>query len=146
MQNWAATTKMLQEKEKEEKHTEKVIRKNQRKKVPIYSELNVIEFTGQRKSFYRQRIPEYSCTRKETVDMHILIISRNGARKIMQSIRKMSRPPTRIRKWNQSSHHKWTSTRVIPIEKTRAGYISTMNQGFKRGRKWRTNSPIYPFL
>ena len=27
-------------------------------------------------------------------------------------------PPSRIRKWNQLSHFKWTSTKVIPVEKT----------------------------
>ena len=40
---------------------------------------------GQRKPFYRQRIPESSCGRKETVDLDILVTSRNGDRKIMQS-------------------------------------------------------------
>ena len=42
---------------------------------------------GQRKAFHRQRIPETSCTRKETVDIDIFVTSRNGDRKIMQSIR-----------------------------------------------------------
>ena len=41
----------------------------------------------QRKAFYGQRIPESSCMRKETVDIDILVTSRNGERKIMQSIR-----------------------------------------------------------
>ena len=41
---------------------------------------------GQRKAFYRQRIPEFSCARKETVDIDVLVPSRNGDRKIMQSI------------------------------------------------------------
>ena len=40
--------------------------------------------SSQRKAFYRERIPECSCPRKETVD--ILATSRNGNRKIMQSI------------------------------------------------------------
>ena len=40
---------------------------------------------------------------KETVDIDILVTSRNGYRKIMQSIRITSRPPSRIRKWNQLS-------------------------------------------
>ena len=35
--------------------------------------------------------------RKETVDIDILVTSRNGERKIMQSIRITSRPPSRIR-------------------------------------------------
>ena len=56
---------------------------------------------GHRKAFYRQRIPESSRARKETVDIDILVTSRNGGRKIMQSIRITSRPPSRISKWNQ---------------------------------------------
>ena len=55
---------------------------------------------GQMKAFYRQRIPESSCARKETVDIDILVTSRNGDRKIMQPIRITSRPPSRKRKWN----------------------------------------------
>ena len=39
---------------------------------------------GQWKAFYRQRIPEPSCARKETIDIDILVTSRNGYRKIMQ--------------------------------------------------------------
>ena len=41
---------------------------------------------GQSKAFYRQRIPESSSARKETVGIDILVTSRNGDRKIMQSI------------------------------------------------------------
>ena len=41
---------------------------------------------GQRKAFYRQRISGSSCATKETVDIDILVRSRNGDRKIMQSI------------------------------------------------------------
>ena len=58
---------------------------------------------GQRKAFYRQRIPEPSCTRKETIDIDILVTSRHGDRKIMRSIRITSRPPSRKMKWNQLS-------------------------------------------
>ena len=45
------------------------------------------------------RIPEYSCARKESVDVDIDIVvkSRDGDRKIMQSIRITSRSPTRKR-------------------------------------------------
>ena len=53
---------------------------------------------GQRKAFYRQKIPESSCVRKETVDIDILVTPRNGDRKIMQYIRIRSRPPSRKRK------------------------------------------------
>ena len=63
--------------------------------------LKVTKTIGQTKEFYRQRIPESSCAGKETVD--ILVTSRKGDRKIMQSIRTTSRPPMRKRKWNQLS-------------------------------------------
>ena len=56
---------------------------------------------GQRITFYCQRIREPSCERRETVDIDILATSRNGDRKIMQSIKITSRLPSRIRKWNQ---------------------------------------------
>ena len=46
---------------------------------------------GQRKAFNRQRISESSCARKETVDIYILATSRNGDRRIMESIRITSR-------------------------------------------------------
>ena len=53
----------------------------------VNSELKATKIIGQRKAFYRQRIPESSCARKETVDIDILVTSRNGDRKIMQYIR-----------------------------------------------------------
>ena len=59
----------------------------------VNSRLKTTKIIGQRKAFYRQRIPESSCARKETVDIGILVTSRNGDRKIMQSIRMKSRPP-----------------------------------------------------
>ena len=52
----------------------------------------------QRNACSRQRILG---ARKETVDIDILVTSRNGDRKIMQSIRITSRPTSRKRKWNQ---------------------------------------------
>ena len=55
------------------------------------------------KAFYRQRIAESSCVRKETVDINILVTYRNGDRKIKQSIRITSRPPLKIRKRSQLS-------------------------------------------
>ena len=58
----------------------------------VNSRLKAIYIIGQRETFYRQGIPESSCARKETVDIDVLIIFRNGDRKIMQSIT-MSRPP-----------------------------------------------------
>ena len=69
----------------------------------VNSGLKATKIRGQRKAFYRQRIPEFSCVGKETVDIDILVTSRNGDRKIMQSIRIMSRPPSRKKKWNQLS-------------------------------------------
>ena len=67
------------------------------------SRLKATKIIGQRKAFYRQRIPEFSRARKETVDIDILVTSRNGDIKIMQSIRITSSPTSRKRKWNQLS-------------------------------------------
>ena len=44
----------------------------------INSRLKVTKIIGQRKVFYRQRIPESSSARKETVDIAIVVTSRNG--------------------------------------------------------------------
>ena len=70
----------------------------------VNSRLKATKIIGQRKAFYRQRIPEPSCLRKETVD--ILVTSRNGDRKFMQSIKITSRSPSTIRKWNQFSQYR----------------------------------------
>ena len=70
----------------------------------VNSWLKATEIIGQRKAFYRDRIPESSCVSKETVDVDILVTFRNGDRKIMQSFRITSRPTLRKRKWNQFSH------------------------------------------
>ena len=40
--------------------------------------LRIKKIIGHRKAFYKQRIPESSCARKETVDIDILVTSRNG--------------------------------------------------------------------
>ena len=69
-----------------------------KKKMFVNSRLKATKIIGQRKSFYRQRIPESSCAREETADKDILVTSRNGDRKIMQSIRITSRPSSRKRK------------------------------------------------
>ena len=69
----------------------------------VNSRLKATKIIGQSKGLYRQRIPQSSCARKETVDIDILVTSRNGDRKIMQSIRITSRPNSRKRKWNQLS-------------------------------------------
>ena len=69
----------------------------------VNSRLKATKIIGQSKAFYRQRIPESSCVRKETVDIDIIVTSKNGDRKIMQSIRVTNRPTSRKRKWNQFS-------------------------------------------
>ena len=66
----------------------------------LNSRLKATKIIGQRKAFYRQRIPESSCARKESVDIDIPVTSRNGERKIMPSIRITSRPSSRKRKWS----------------------------------------------
>ena len=64
----------------------------------VNSRLKATKIIGQKKVFYRQRIPESSCARKETVDIDILVTSRNSYRKIMQSMTITSRLPSRKKK------------------------------------------------
>ena len=64
-----------------------MFRKNLQLKDAVNSGLKATKIIGQRKAFYRQKIPELSCARKETVDIDILVTSRNDDRKIMQSFR-----------------------------------------------------------
>ena len=64
------------------------------------SRLKATKITGQRRAFYRQRIPESNCARKETADIDTLVTSMNGDRKIMQFIKITSRPTSRKKKWN----------------------------------------------
>ena len=54
----------------------------------VNSGLKATKIIGQRKAFYRQKIPQSRCVRKETVDIDILLTSRNGDTKIIQSIKK----------------------------------------------------------
>ena len=49
----------------------------------LNSGIKATKIIGQRKAFYRHRIPDCSCATKETVDIDILVTSRNGDRKIM---------------------------------------------------------------
>ena len=79
----------------------------------VNSTLKATEILGQRKAFYRQKIPESSYARKETDDIDILATSRNDDRKIIQSIRIISRPPRKKQKWNQLNQFWRTSTKVI---------------------------------
>ena len=90
-----------------------------KEKISVNSRLKANKIIGQRKACYRKRISECSYARKETVrNIDILAPSKNGQRKIMQSIRITSRPPSRKRKWNQLSKFWRASTKVMPIEKT----------------------------
>ena len=73
------------------------------RKMSINSRLIATKIIGQGKAFYRQRISQSSGVRKETVDIDILVTSRNGDRKIMQSIRITSRPSLRKRKQSNLS-------------------------------------------
>ena len=84
----------LQEKKAQKRlqHTENLFRKNLQLETSVNSGLKATKIIDQRKAFYRQRIPEFSCAKKETVDIDILVTSRNDDRKIMQSIRITSRP------------------------------------------------------
>ena len=41
-------------------------------KLSVNSRFKATQIIGQRKAFYRQRIPESSRARKETIDTHIL--------------------------------------------------------------------------
>ena len=72
----------------------------------VNSGLKATKIIGQRKAFYRQRIPEFSCVRKQTVDIDILVTFRNGDRKIMKSIRITSRPSTKPKNVYQSNTYK----------------------------------------
>ena len=69
----------------------------------VNSGLKAAKIIGQRKAFYRKRIPGSHCARKETVDIDIFVTSRNDDKKIMQCIKIMSRPPSKKGKWNQLS-------------------------------------------
>ena len=57
---------------------------------------------------FPERIPESSCARTETVDIDILVTSRNGDKKIMKSIR-ITRPPSKKKgsgtSWASSEKH-----------------------------------------
>ena len=96
----------LQEKEEQKDYNiqEICLEKTQSQKMSVNSRLKATKIIGQRKAFYRERIPESTSARKETVDIDTLVTSRNGHRKIIQSIRIMRRPPSRKRKWKQLSH------------------------------------------
>ena len=60
--------------------------------------LSVVSKVGHRKAFYGQNVPESSCAGKETVNIDILVTSRNSDRKIMESVRITSRTPSKTKK------------------------------------------------
>ena len=111
MQGWTATTRhgvTRKRTTKRLKHARNLFREN----------LQLKGIIVQRKAFYKQWIPERSCARKETVSIDILVMSSTGYRKIMQSIRITSKLDSKTRKWNKLSQFRWTSTKVVAIEKT----------------------------
>ena len=55
--------------------------------------------------------------RFNTADTDILVTSRNGDRKKMQSIRIANGPLSRIRKWNKLSQFRQMSIKVVPTAK-----------------------------
>ena len=136
-------------KDQDENHARKLIEKN-----PKITHSQVIQVIGQRKALCRQGACEPSCAKKEAVDKNILITSRNSDRKTTQSIRISGRPPTTIKKMNQFSQPRQTSTKVIlgnTYTKDFNGYISTMSNGSREAssstyNSSRTNSSTYPFL
>ena len=94
----------LQEKEAQKDYSiQEIIERTYSSKMSVNSRLKGTKIIVQRKAFYRQGIPEFSCVRKEMVDIGILVTFRNGDRKIMQCIRIMTRPPPGKRKQNQFS-------------------------------------------
>ena len=93
----------------------------------VNSRLKATKIIGWRSTFYRQRIPESSCARKETVDIGILVTCRNGDRKIMQSVRITSTRPDMT-----TVFHTWSYVRVIEIQ-----------SNLRRKKLHRTNQGLY---
>ena len=95
----------LQEKKHKKDHRIKKIylERSYSYKMSVTSGRKATNIIGQRKAFYKQRNPESSCATKETVDTDIVVTTRNSDRKLRQSIRITSKPPSRKRKRNQLS-------------------------------------------
>ena len=66
-------------KHKNVKHKGNLFKKNLQLKDTVNSRLKATKIIGQRKAFYRQRIPEPSCPRKETVDVDIILVGAQSA-------------------------------------------------------------------
>ena len=75
----------LQEKEAQEDYSiqEICLGRTYIAKMSVNSVFKATYIISQKKVFYRQRTPESSCVRKETIDIDILVRSTNGDRKIM---------------------------------------------------------------
>ena len=75
----------LQEKEAQEDYSiqEICLGRTYIAKMSVNSVFKATYIISQKKVFYRQRTPESSCVRKETIDIDILARSTNGDRKIM---------------------------------------------------------------
>ena len=95
MQGSKATTRygVIEQKMKKIKSKqENMFRRNLKIKLCLLIlSLKLFRRTGQGKAFNMYRIPESNRTRKESVDMSILMTSRNVDRKTMQFIRISSR-------------------------------------------------------
>ena len=89
-------------------------------------------------NFLQAKNPVSRCTRKETIDIYILKISRNRDIKIMQPIEIKSETPTRIRKWNQFRQFRCISTKAPPI-------FCQLVKGLKEGAEQHQH-PTYTFL
>ena len=62
------------------------------KMVTFSSRLKGIQIIGQGNTLWRSKISQSSSARKETIDIDILVMSRNGDRKIMHPIKIISGP------------------------------------------------------
>ena len=139
MQGWKEWSQKKRKKKYRWKVYWKPVEKEQKHKMCLLTFwFKAIYNIGQRKAFCRQKTPLSSCQRNDSVDIDVLRTYRNADRKIMQPVRR-----NEVVQPVQPVH---ISTKVVPIEKTKAGFISTMSQGFKRGSKWRINSLIKPLL
>ena len=80
-----------------------MFRKNLVKRCLLILELKPLRSEAKGKHSTGKEFRQSRFARKETVDIDILVRSRNGDRKIMQSIRITSRPLSGKSKWNQFS-------------------------------------------
>ena len=84
----------------------------------VNSGLKATKIIGQGKAFYRQTIPEFSCAKKETVDIDILVTSRNGDGKTTELIRITSQLTSRKKEVEPVKPVPKNIYQIIPIEKT----------------------------